>query len=156
MHQKQVSPEHLEEFRLSVEGDVTALAARKAKPGDIQRLHRILDDTRSHLGNGQPDVRAFIQADIELHITLAEITGNPVFTAVVKMVHETILGYYDRFIFRHPAVLEENYRDLCAIVDAVETGDSDAARRLARQHVHRFNRHLQEESTTAPGTSGTF
>jgi DNA-binding FadR family transcriptional regulator len=152
MHQKQVSLDHLEEFRLSVEGDVTALAARKARADDIQQLHRILADTRNHLRNGQPDVRAFLKADIDLHIALAEITGNPVFVAVVKMVHETILGYYDRFTFRHPAVLEENYRDLCAIVDAVETGDPDAARRLARQHVQRFNRYMQEESAPAPGT----
>lgn len=150
MHQKQVSLEHLKEFRLSVEGDVTALAARNAQPDDIKRLRRILAQAQDCLHHGQPDARAFIRLDIELHIALAEITGNPVFVAVVKMVHETILGYYDRFTFRRPAVLEENYRDLGAIVAAIEAGEPERACRLAREHVRRFNRHLQEEVKADP------
>lgn len=108
MHQSQVSPDHLEEFRLCVEGDVTALAAGAARSEDITRLRRILARAQECLQPTPPDARAFIRVDIELHIALAEITGNPVFVAVVKMVHETILGYYDDFTLRHQAVLEEN------------------------------------------------
>jgi DNA-binding FadR family transcriptional regulator len=143
IHQKQVSLEHLEEFRLSVEGDVTALAARSARPEDIERLRRILGEARSRLREEPPNSSALIQIDIRLHIALAEISGNPVFAAVVKMVHETILGYYDHPAFQRPDVLEENYRDLGAIVDAVATGNAEKARALARRHVGRFNRHLQ-------------
>jgi DNA-binding FadR family transcriptional regulator len=148
MYQNQVSLDHLEEFRLCVEGDVTALAARTARSEDIARLRRILTRAQGRLQRTRPDNRAFIQVDIELHIALAEITANPVFVAVVKMVHETILGYYDRFTLRHQTVLEENYRDLCLIVAAVEKGDPQTARRLAREHVRRFSRHLQAEVAT--------
>ena len=143
IHQKQVSLEHLEEFRLSVEGDVTALAARNARPEDVERLRSILAEARSRLREAPPDSSALVQIDIRLHIALAEISGNPVFAAVVKMVHETILGYYDHPAFRRPDVLEENFRDLGAIVDAVAAGDAEKARVLARRHVGRFNRHLQ-------------
>ncbi len=143
IHQKQVSLEHLEEFRLSVEGDVTALAARNARPEDIERLRQILGEARGRLREEPPDSNALIRIDIRLHIALAEISGNPVFAAVVKMVHETILGYYDHPAFRRIDVLEENYRDLGAIVDAVATGNAEKARALARRHVGRFNRHLQ-------------
>ncbi len=150
MHQNQVSLDHLEEFRLCVEGDVAARAARAARPEDGARLRRILARARDRLENPQPDARAFIQVDIELHIALAEITANPVFVAVVKMVHETILGYYDRFTLRRQVVLEENYRDLCAIVAAVEGGDPESARQLAREHVRRFNRHMKNEVASDP------
>ncbi len=150
MHQNQVSLDHLEEFRLCVEGDVTALAARAARPADIAHLQRILVRAGNCLQATPPDAKAFIQVDIELHIALAEITENPVFVAVVKMVHETILGYCDRFTFRRQAALEENYRDLCAVVAAVEKGDAETARRLAREHVRRFNRHIQAEIATDP------
>jgi DNA-binding FadR family transcriptional regulator len=143
MHQNQVSSDHLEEFRLCVEGDVAALAADAARSEDITCLRRILARAQECLQPTPPDARAFIRVDIELHIALAEITGNPVFLAVVKMVHETILGYFDDFTLRHQAVLEENYRDLCAVVTAVEKGDAETARRLAREHVRRFNRHMQ-------------
>ncbi|MBL0715161.1 MAG: FadR family transcriptional regulator [Desulfosarcina sp.] len=145
VHQKQVSLDHLEEFRLCVEGDVTALAAQSAQPDDIKKLRSMLAEARNCLGKGNPDSRAFIRVDIRLHVALAEITGNPVFMAVVKMVHETILGYYDRFTFQRMDVLEENYQDLCSIVDAVESGASEEARRLARQHIRRFNRHMKEK-----------
>ena len=150
MHQKQVSLEHLEEFRLCVEGEVTALAARSAGPGDIARLQHILEQARDCLGSDRPDAKTFIMVDIRLHVALAEISGNPVFVAVVKMVHETILGYYERYTFRHPAVLQENYEDLQHIVAAVEKGDPDMARRLAREHVRRFNRHIRSEVADDP------
>ena len=154
MHQNQVSLDHLEEFRLCVEGDVAALATRATSPEDIARLRRILARARDCLQSPLPDARAFIQVDIELHIALAEITANPVFVAVVKMVHETILGYYDRFTLRRQAVLEENYRDLRAIVAAVEKGDRETARRLAREHVRRFHRHMQTEVANDPQQAG--
>ncbi len=150
MHQNQVSLTHLEEFRLCVEGDVTALAARSAQPEDIERLKGLLAQARDCLRTTQPDAKAFIQVDIELHIALAEITGNPVFLAVVRMVHETILGYYDHYTFRRLAVLQENYRDLCDIVAAIEAGDAQQARRFAREHVRRFNHHMQEEVAEDP------
>jgi DNA-binding FadR family transcriptional regulator len=150
MHQNQVSLAHLEAFRLCVEGEVTALAARSAGPEAIARLRRILGRARVCLHSDRPDAKAFVEVDIELHIALAEISGNPVFAAVVKMVHETILGYCDRFTLRRPAVLEENYRDLCAIVAAVEQGDPEEARRLARDHVRRFNRHMEAEVAAVP------
>ncbi len=153
MHQKQVSLEHLEEFRLCVEGEVTALAAQSAGPADIALLQRILDRARECLGSDQPDARTFIKVDIRLHVALAEISGNPVFVAVVKMVHETILGYYERFTFRRPTVLKENYEDLRHIVAAVEKGDPEGARRLAREHVRRFNRHIRSEVAGSPGTA---
>ena len=150
MHQNEVSLAHLEAFRLCVEGDVTALAARSAEAGDIARLRRILERARDCLRSDRPDAKAFVEIDIEIHTALAEISGNPVFMAVVKMVHETILGYYDRFTLRRPAVLEENYRDLGAIVAAVEKGDADEARRLAREHVRRFSRHMETEVAAGP------
>ncbi len=150
MQQNQVSLAHLEAFRLCVEGEVTALAARSAGPGDIARLRRILDRARDRLRSERADAKAFVEVDIELHIALAEISGNPVFVAVVKMVHETILGCYDRFTLRRPAVLKENYDDLCAIVTAVEQKNPEEARRLARDHVRRFNRHMEAEVAAAP------
>ncbi len=153
IHQKQVSLEHLEEFRLSVEGDVTALAARNAQPEDIARLRRILAEARGRLNEARPNANALIQIDVRLHIALAEISGNPVFTAVVKMVHETILGYYDHLAFRRPDVLAQNFRNLCAIVDAVEAGDAPKARDLARGHVGRFRGLVAQRPPASPANS---
>ena len=84
MHQNQVSLAHLEAFRLCVEGEVTALAAQSASREDIMKLRHILARARDCLRSDRPDAKAFVEVDIELHIALAEISGNPVFVAVVK------------------------------------------------------------------------
>ena len=146
MQQQQVSFDHLAEFRESIEGDVAAMAARKAAPPDIARLEDILVQAEACLKEQDLTPYDFIRMDIRLHIALAEITGNPVFVAVMKMIHETILGFYDRFTFRRRAVLEENYRDLGAIVAAVKAGRPEEAKKLALSHVGRFNRHMKNAS----------
>lgn len=143
LQQQQVSLAHLAEFRESIEGDIAACATSRAGAAEIQRLEDILAQAKACLERADALPHDFIRRDIRLHIALAEISGNPIFLAVTKMMHETILGLYDRFTLRDRDVLEENYRDLCALVAAVKQGQPDKARRLALNHVRRFNRHLQ-------------
>ena len=86
-----------------------------------------------------------MRLDTELHIALAEIAGNPIYLANLRMVHERILNAYEQFSLRRKSVLEENYQDLCRIVEAIENGESDQARSLAQNHVRRFNLYMKEE-----------
>ena len=148
LQQNRVSLEHLAAFRESIEGDVAACAACQAGPAEIRRLEAILTQARTCLDDTDALPYDFIRTDIRLHIALAEISGNPIFVAVTKMVHETILGLYDRFTLRGRDVLEENYGDLCDLVDAVRQGQSEQARRLALQHVRRFSQHMQTAAPT--------
>jgi len=145
MQRQQVSVDHLAEFRLSVEGDVAALAAERAGAADISRLREMLQQAASHLKAWPAQRPEFMQMDIRLHVALAEIAGNPVFVAVLRMVHETLLGLYERFMVHRREILEENYRDLCALVEAVADGKGGEARRLARRHVTRFQEHIHAE-----------
>lgn len=149
LQQKRVSVDQLTEFRESIEGDVAALAAERATDDDILHLEDILKQAEDCLGLADGTPYDFIRMDIRMHIALAEISGNPVFVAVTRMVHETILGFYDRFTFRRQEVLEENHRHLSAIVAAVKAGECIRARELALDHVRRFKRHMQ---ATAPRT----
>jgi len=51
--------------------------------------------------------------------------------------------------------LEENYNDLCDMVDAIENGDDEMARKLAQQHVKRFNQYMKKrEDASASGWAG--
>jgi DNA-binding GntR family transcriptional regulator len=40
--------------------------------------------------------------------------------------------------------LQENYQDLCNIVRAAEAGDAGEARKLAQEHVQRFNSYMKK------------
>jgi DNA-binding FadR family transcriptional regulator len=130
------------------------LASLRASAADIERLEKLLARAEAGLRQDGQTPYDFIRVDIRLHIALAEISGNPVFVAVMKMVHETILGLYDRFTFRRQAVLEENCRDLQSIVAAVKARQPQKARELALRHVRRFNRHMKNMPRQRPESNG--
>ena len=74
---------------------------------------------------------------------MAKIAKNPIFVAVLQMVHENILGRWLKFSPTDENVFQENYEDLCDIVAAVERGESNKARVLAHDHVSRFHRYME-------------
>ncbi|UCD82839.1 MAG: FadR family transcriptional regulator [Desulfobacterales bacterium] len=143
MQYQKVSVEHLSEFRHEIEGTVTALAAERATKKDIQRLKKILAEARKQLEKGINGRNDFFRTDVKLHIELAKIAKNPIFEAVLQMVHENILGRWLKFSPTDENVFQENYEDLCDIVAAVERGESNKARVLAHDHVSRFYRYME-------------
>ncbi|MGD9105924.1 MAG: FCD domain-containing protein, partial [Desulfobacterales bacterium] len=92
---------------------------------------------------GTSQRNAFIEIDKQIHMTLAQVAQNPIYISVLHSVHENIHRYYERFLSMEERELQENYQDLCDLVKAVEKGQADQARRLARDHVHRFNQYMK-------------
>jgi DNA-binding FadR family transcriptional regulator len=76
-------------------------------------------------------------------MTLARMAANPIYISVLHSVHDNIHRYYDQFLSMDARELQENYRDLCDLVDAVEKGQANRARKLARGHVQRFNSYMK-------------
>ena len=149
---RKVSLEHLSEFRESVEGVVAALAAARATAEDVAELKAILARAHKLISHSTTAWEDFVRADIALHIAIARIARNPVFTTVLQVVHENILGYYERFSLKGKHTLEENYVDLCQLVAAIEKGDVAAAKSLAENHVRKFERHMEQKHLNAPST----
>jgi len=139
---QRVSLEHLAEFREGVEGNVVALAAKRATPSDILQLRLLLEEARQYKENGISHQDAFIRVDEHLHQALARISQNPMYTSILQTLHENIHPYFENFLPRDPHVIEENFSDLCDIVQAVENGDAQKARKLAQLHVRRFNQYM--------------
>ena len=141
-----ISFDHLAEFREAIEGTVTALAAERAREKDIRKLKAILNDARLLLKNKKAGLEDFSRIDGQLHIAIAEIAGNPIFTAVLKMVHDNIMGHYERYsiFWTEEHSFHENYRDISDIVDAIDRRDSKTARSLAEHHVRKFDRMMKD------------
>ena len=135
----------LAEFREGVEGIVAGLAAQRAKRRDKEHLKKLLEDARRHLEKGVTRWDEFIDVDNAIHMALACIAANPVYESVLRMVHDNIVRYYNRFLERKEEIMEENYKDLCHIVRAVEKGDQETARHVVSDHVKRFNRFMEEK-----------
>ncbi len=141
---QKVSLNHLAEFREDVEGVVAARAATRSSAADIDKLNELLDGARKCIDAGPSQRDAFIEIDKRIHMALARLTANPIYISVLHSVHDNIHRYYDEFLSMDERELQENYQDLCDIVQAVEKGQADQARRLARDHVHRFNRYMEK------------
>ena len=141
---QKVSLNHLAQFREDVEGIVAAHAAENHVAEDIQTLKDLLVKARSCVKKGSSHRNAFIDIDKQIHLTMARITGNPVYITVLHSIHDNIHRYYDRFLSMEKPELEENYNDLCDLVAAIETADAELARRLAKQHVQRFNQYMKK------------
>ena len=149
---QQVSLNHLAQFREDVEGIVAAHAAENCAPEDIHRLKDLLLNAHKCVKQGPSQRNAFIDIDKQIHMTLARITGNPVYISVLNSIHDNIHRYYDRFLSMDKPELEENYDDLREMVRAIENGDAPTARKIAKQHVTRFNKYMQErEDASASG-----
>ena len=149
---QKVSLNHLAQFREDVEGIVAAHAAENHCAADIDRLKDLLTNARICVEKGASRRDAFIDIDKQIHMTMARITGNPVYISVLHSIHDNIHRYYDRFLSMEKPELEENYNDLCELVEAIENSDVILARRLAKRHVQRFNKYMKNrEDASASG-----
>jgi GntR family transcriptional repressor for pyruvate dehydrogenase complex len=141
---QKVSLNHLAEFREDVEGIVAAHAAKRCTEADISQLRELLNKARKCLDQGTSQRDAFIEIDKQIHMTLAAVSQNPIYISVLHSVHENIHRYYEKYLSMAERELNENYQDLCDLVNMVEKGQADEARELARDHVHRFNQYMKK------------
>ncbi len=143
---QRVSLRDLAEFREGVEGIVAGLAVERAKSEDIQHMKRLLADAKTHLDEGASGWDEFIRVDNQLHMALAHIAGNPIYKSVLRTIYDNIRRYFDQFLPREEGLLQENYQDLCEIVEAVEQRQAARAHLLVQNHVYRFNRIMEENA----------
>jgi DNA-binding FadR family transcriptional regulator len=141
---QKVSLNHLAEFREDVEGIVAAHAADKSTRGDIRKLKRLLDRAQTCVEQGISQRNAFIEIDKKIHMTLADITGNPIYSSVLHSIHDNIHRYYDRFLSMEKRELQENLQDLRDLIQAVENRNADLAQKIAQNHVKRFNQYMKK------------
>lgn len=99
---------------------------------DIDKLRQALEDNRQALG----DEARFKRSDNDFHGALASIARNPIFSAA----HEALSEWLDD---RRAQALQRDGEDHAAlqahteIVEAIASGDPDAAEAAMRRHLDR-------------------
>ncbi len=142
-----VSLHDLAEFREGMEGDVAALAAQRATEEDRSQLLGLLGEAEGHLTAGRKGWDAFVRTDEQIHMALAHMSGNRLFSVVLTSVYHNIHTYYENCLSWNTELLQENYDDLRNIVAAVSAGEAERAREMALGHVRRFNGYMEEKQT---------
>lgn len=123
----------LMEARRILDPAIAGEAARKALPGDVARIRRVLSSTLSNL-----DERAHrAQSDYNFHLALAEATHNFIFVNIVRMEFNMIMATHEQIY----SLLDDRKafaKEHEALFDAILRRDEDEARRAAARHIERI------------------
>ena len=136
---------YVAEMREILEPEFTALAAIRIGEqhlGMMREAVAVMDRSMN-----QPD--AFIEADLDFHLALAEAAGNPLILSLLdslvgvlreqRMGIFTVAGGPDRGQVHHKLIL-----------DAIEQGSAAKARKAMRAHLEQ----VRNDSATSPTLSG--
>jgi len=143
---KKVSLKHLAEFRERIEGDVTALAAKRATEADIKKLRQLLKKAKNFVAKGADYADDFLKIDRDMHFYFSEITRNPIYISVIKTIHSNINRYLDLYLRMGKTEMDENLQDLTDIVHALEEREPGLACQLAQKHVRRFSKYMEKQA----------
>jgi DNA-binding GntR family transcriptional regulator len=120
------------EARAVLEGLAARHAARHATPQDVEDLRAILADMRARLDAG--DLLGASDRNAVLHARLLALAHHRTVDRLVL----TLKGQLVRFQYRTilvPGRSERSFGEHTAIVDAIATGDPDAAEAAMRRHL---------------------
>ena len=138
-----VSLSQLAEFREGIEGIVAGLAAERATSTDIANLKKLVAEAKQHYDRNVEGWADLVKVDEKLHLEIAKIAGNPLYSFVLHSIHLNIHRYFSKYLEPGKTQLEENYQDLVQMVSAIEEHNSESATRVVRDHVSRFNKYMQ-------------
>ncbi|HLB20925.1 MAG TPA: FCD domain-containing protein [Solirubrobacteraceae bacterium] len=116
--------------RLAVELGVALLAAERAQPADIAAL----EQTAAALEDSLEDFAVYRQADIRLHVGLAEAAGSPSLVRATTEAQGAMTGLV-ALIAHPPQVLASSNAQHRRLLAAVRRGDAQRAVRAMAEHL---------------------
>lgn len=118
-------------IRRTIELETARVAAARRTGDHLAQLWALMDQ----MGREHGDAEAFLQTDLQFHITVAEATGNRVFPRLLNQVRELYVLQYKHLICRIPGVTHDSFRYHTDIVRAIEEGDGERAQAVMGQHL---------------------
>lgn len=129
------------QVRALLEGEAAALAAGRASANDVKKMRAALAAFRKAARNGDAAVQ--VESTADFYAELLRLCGN-------SIIEETLSGLLARINFlraksmSRPGRAEYSFKEMAAILDAVEAGNSEAARQAAVYHVEQAHMSARE------------
>lgn len=124
--------EHLKNSRIFFERGMVRDAATKATAEDIAELEAILEAQRQALGQAD----AFMSADMQFHMRIAQVSGNPIFVAVSEAMLAWLRTYHTELLIwtgKEQLTLSEH----AEILEKIAAHDADGAEAALLRHLER-------------------
>lgn len=133
LRRRQVTFHHLHEALLTLEPELTRLAAERAEPGDVAELHAIIRAQE----RGLERFVEWSHLDEEFHLTIAEMSANPALILARAPLSQLLLPTVSRFLdstalTRHALTYHKR------ILFEIESHEPELAAAVARRHVDDF------------------
>ncbi len=139
--QQEGSP-HLAELRLILEPGIAALAAVRADEEDLAAMREAV----AVMDRAQKDPEAYIEADLDFHLALAEAAANPLILSLIDSI-VGLLREQRIKIFNVEGGPERGQVHHKRILEAMERRDPEMARIAMRAHLEQ----VREDSKAPAG-----
>lgn len=130
--------DHIAEFREHLESQVVDTAFERIEDDDIKDLEKLVKEAEKCLTKKSRSISRFLENDTRFHLKMSRIAGNAVAVYMLGAIY-SLTGYYERFYKLDNKTLDESLQDLCDILSAFSNHQQAQAKRLVRNHIHRFN-----------------
>jgi GntR family transcriptional repressor for pyruvate dehydrogenase complex len=131
---------HLAELRLLLEPGIAALAAERIESQLLATMHEAVQA----MDRGLHDPDAYIEADLDFHLALAEAADNPMVLSLLDSIVGLLREQRSR-IFNVDGGPERGQFHHKRILEAIERGDGEAAREAMRAHLEQ----VRDDSASA-------
>jgi GntR family transcriptional regulator, transcriptional repressor for pyruvate dehydrogenase complex len=139
--QQEGSP-HLAELRLILEPGIAALAAARVQEEDLGAMREAV----AVMDRSQKNPTAYIEADLDFHLALAEAAANPLILSLIDSI-VGLLREQRMKIFNVEGGPQRGQVHHKRILDAVERRDPEMARSAMHAHLEQ----VRQDSQLPPG-----
>jgi GntR family transcriptional repressor for pyruvate dehydrogenase complex len=137
---------HLAEVRAILEPEIAALAAVRIQEPELSTMREAV----TTMDRAFKDPEAYIEADLDFHLALAEGAANPLILSLLDSIVGLLREQRLR-IFKVPGGPERGQIYHKRILDAVERHDSEKSREGMRAHLYQVLEDSQTPAKHAPG-----
>jgi len=124
------SLDYLMEARIMLEGEFARLAALNASQEEIDVIERVFNE----IVNSE-DVNTFFVKDLELHLTIAKATHNPIMNGLMKIIGEMLYKETRRIIDFSKDTRNYTIKTIYNLVKAIKERNSDDAKKWMIEHI---------------------
>jgi len=124
------SLDYLMEARIMLEGEFARLAALNASQEEIEAIEKIFEEMTN-----SEEVHTFFVKDLELHLTIAKATHNPIMNGLMKIIGEMLYKETEKIIDFSKHTRNYTIKTIYNLVKAIKEGNSDDAKKWMIEHI---------------------
>jgi GntR family transcriptional repressor for pyruvate dehydrogenase complex len=128
--QGETSFRHVMEVRRTIEAQIVVLACQYHNKDRVNQLRQIIEKMKQCID----EVDEFIVLDMQFHLTLAAMSNNPIFRAIMVSMYD-LLMYAQKAAARSNKALDRAINYHKEICDAISEKNEDKAKEIILNHL---------------------